>query len=184
MRSARLSFIFVAAAAAFLSPLAAGEVAPASSCAGELPSQLAVPGGNQLAFALEADGVQVYACAANGAGFGWAFQAPEARLAEPGGAAAGKHYAGPTWESPDGSTVVGAKLEAVPRDPTAIPWLLLRATSHAGSGRMGEVTFVQRIRTSGGNAPPTGCDAQHAGSVARVPYRALYCFYRGEPQRR
>jgi hypothetical protein len=76
---------------------------------------------------------------------------------------------------------VAAKLEALPRDPAAIPWLLLRATSHGGSGRMGDVTFVQRIRTSGGNAPPTGCDAQHAGSVARVPYRALYCFYRGEP---
>jgi hypothetical protein len=185
MRSVRLSFHVVAAAAAFLSSYAAaGEAAQASRCAGELPPQLAVPGGNQLAFGLEAEGVQVYACAASGAGFAWALKSPDAQLFEPSGSAAGKHYAGPTWESLDGSTVVGAKLEAVSRDPSAIPWLLLRATTHAGTGRMGAVTFVQRIRTSGGNAPSAGCDAEHAGSLARVPYRALYCFYRGEPVRR
>lgn len=48
---------------------------------------------------------------------------------------------------------------------------------------MGEVTFVQRIRTWGGNAPSGGCDAARAGAVARVPYRALYCFYRSEAAR-
>lgn len=183
MRSVPRSFI-AAAAVFFSTPAPAEEPAPAASCAGELPPQLVVPDGNQLAFALEAEGEQVYACAANGAGFGWAFQAPQARLAEASGSAGGTHYAGPTWESPDGSKVVGAKLEAVTPDAAAVPWLLLRATSHAGGGRMGEVTFVQRIRTSGGNAPSTGCDAPHAGSVARVPYRALYCFYRSETARR
>ncbi len=91
------------------------------------------------------------------------------------GPAAGAHYAGPTWESTDGSRVVGAKLEAATPDAAAIPCLLLRAASHAGSGRMEEVTFVQRIRTRGGNAPLHGCDATHAGAVARVPYRAVYC---------
>ncbi len=43
---------------------------------------------------------------------------------------------------------------------------------------MEDVTFVQRIRTSGGNAPAEGCDASHVGDLARVPYRAVYCFYR------
>lgn len=177
MRFVNLSLI--AAAAAFLSiQSAAAEPGPAPRCDGEVPPPLAVPRGNQLAFALEAEGVQVYACAANGASFGWAFQGPEAKLSEANGPAAGTHYSGPTWESTDGSKVVGAKLEAVTPDPAAIPWLLLRATSHAGSGRMGEVTFVQRIRTWGGNAPSGGCDAARSGAVARVPYRALYCFYR------
>jgi len=178
MRFVKLSLI--AATAAFLSiESAAAEPSPAARC-GEVPAPLEVPGGNQLGFALEAEGAQVYACAANGASFGWAFQAPEAKLTEANGPAAGTHYAGPTWESNDGSKVVAAKLEAVTPDATSIPWLLLRAASHAGSGRMAEVTFVQRIWTWGGNAPSHGCDATHAGAIARVPYRALYCFYRSE----
>jgi hypothetical protein len=148
-----------------------------SPCRGELPASLTVPAANELAFAFEAEGVQIYSCAGSGASYGWEFGAPEARLFEASGREAGMHYAGPTWESADGSRVVGAKLEAVTPDAAAIPWLLLRATSHAGSGRMERVTFVQRMKTWGGNAPNDGCDAAHAGAVARVPYRAVYCFY-------
>lgn len=177
MRFVSLSIIAAAAASLSLGGAAEPIRAP-SPCGGELPPLLAVPAGNDLAFALEAEGVQVYACAAGAASFGWAFQAPEARLSEASGPAAGTHFAGPTWESTDGSRVVGAKLEAATPDAASIPWLLLRAASHAGSGRMAEVTFVQRIRTSGGSPPHQGCDADHAGAVARVPYRAVYCFYR------
>jgi len=175
-----VSLPVIAASAAFLSlgSAAAEPSSGISTCGGEVPPSLAVPAGNKLAFALEADGVQVYACSMSAASFGWAFQAPEAKLAEASGPVAGTHYAGPTWESSDGSKVVGAKLEAATPDAAAIPWLLLRAASHAGRGRMEEVTFVQRIRTWGGNAPHDGCDAAHAGAVARVPYRAVYCFYR------
>ena len=151
----------------------------ASTCGGELPAGLAVPAGNDLAFELQAEGVQVYACGETSGAFAWTFQAPEAKLLEPGGKPAGSHYAGPTWESSDGSKVAGAKVDGATPDPAAISWLLLRATSHGGSGRMAGVTFVQRVRTAGGNAPAAGCDAAHAGAVARVPYRAVYCFYRG-----
>jgi hypothetical protein len=178
MRFVSLSFIAASAASLSLGSAAAEPSRGNSPCDGELPPPLAVPAGNDLAFALEAEGAQVYACTASAASFGWAFQAPEARLSEASGPAAGTHYAGPTWESTDGSRVVGAKLEAATPDAAAIPWLLLRAASHAGSGRMEAVTFVQRIRTWGGNVPQHGCDATHAGEVARVPYRAVYCFYR------
>ena len=178
MRFAILWLMAVLPAAASLAGGAAevGREAPASSEA--TPASVAVPAGNDLAFALAAEGVQLYACTANAGSFAWAFQAPEATLSEAGGGAAGKHYAGPTWEASDGSRVVGAKVEAATPDAAAIPWLLLRATSHAGSGRMADVTFVQRIRTWGGNAPPDGCDSDHVGAVARVPYRAVYRFYR------
>ena len=79
---------------------------------------------------------------------------------------------------------MGAKLSAFTYDPDAIPWLLLRATSHGERrGRMADVTFVQRIRTSGGLAPSQACTEASAGTVARVPYRAVYCFYRrNEPR--
>lgn len=170
------SLPIVAASLAVLSPGSA-TAEPGPEPGAKLPPALAVPAGQKLAFTLEADGVQIYACAASGGSFGWALQAPEAKLSE-AGAPAGKHYAGPTWEANDGSKVVGAKMEGATPDPASIPWLLLRAASHAGSGRMGEVTFVQRIRTSGGNAPSQGCDASHAGTVVRVPYRATYTFYK------
>ena len=143
-----------------------------------VPANLVVPDGNRLAFRLNAVGVQIYACQANTAGvLGWAFQAPEADLFNARGRFAGKHYKGPTWEGLDGSTVVGSKLAASPVDATAIPWLLLQATSHTGDGRMSEVTFIQRLNTVGGLAPSTGCDDAHVGVMARVDYTAVYYFY-------
>ncbi len=149
-----------------------------SQCVPALPSPaLAVPAGNRVSFHLDAIGVQIYACSATAAGYGWVFQAPEATLYKHGGHVSGKHYAGPTWEANDGSTVVGAKVAAATPDPTAVPWLLLRAVSHAGDGKMDEVTFVQRLETTGGLAPSGGCDASTVGASARVPYTATYFFY-------
>jgi hypothetical protein len=91
----------------------------------------------------------------------------------------GRHFAGPTWESRDGSSVVG---ELKSRDPgpsaTAIPWLLLSAKATKGSGVFSATTSVQRVQTVGGVAPADGCDASNASMVARVPYTADYYFYR------
>jgi hypothetical protein len=62
-------------------------------------------------------------------------------------------------------------------DPTAIPWLLLGAVSHAGEGRMTKVTFVQRVNTVGGLAPTSACDATHDGETKSVQYSATYRFF-------
>jgi hypothetical protein len=171
----RLSTSLAAAAAAISFQTASAEPA---ACSADVPAALQAPAGNAFAFEFRAEGAQVYGCAASGGAFAWALQGPDATLVGPDGLVGGKHYAGPTWEAGDGSKVAGAKVEGATPDPAAIPWLLLRATSHAGGGRMGDVTFVQRVMTSGGNAPAGGCDASHTGAVARVPYRAIYCFYR------
>jgi len=151
---------------------------PAAACAGAIPPGLAVPPGHELGFALRAEGVQIYACASGASGPAWTLKAPEARLLDPTGAPAGRHFAGPTWEASDGSQVVGAKVEGASPDPAAIPWLLLRAVSHAGAGRMADVALVQRVGTSGGLAPAGGCDPASGAAEARVPYTATYCFYR------
>jgi Protein of unknown function (DUF3455) len=139
----------------------------------KLPSPtLAVPDGNRLAFHLDAIGVQMYTCAASGT---WTFVAPQANLYNRGGEVVAIHFKGPTWEwLEDGSTVVGAKLAAFTPDPTAIPWLLLGAASHAGEGRMTKVSYVQRLDTVGGNALAGTCSA---GATANVPYTATYYFY-------
>jgi len=146
-----------------------------------LPSPtLAVPAGNRLAFHYDAVGVQIYGCQATATGYGWVFQAPEATLYGKHGKIEGKHYAGPTWESHDGSTVVGKKLVGFTADPTAIPELLLQAVSNTGvDGHMSNVTYVQRLDTVGGLAPTTGCDATAAAAkaTARIDYTATYYFY-------
>jgi hypothetical protein len=94
----------------------------------------------------------------------------------------GKHYTGPTWEAADGSKVVGevvAKHDAP--DASAIPWLLLRAKSTSGNGIFSVVTFVQRVQTIGGAPPANGCDSSQSGKESRVPYAAVYRFYKAPP---
>jgi hypothetical protein len=167
---------------------AAGCVRPSASASSsvcfDVPPELAVPSGHDLAFELFADGVQVYRCADTPGPDGahspaWMLQAPEATLITRHGVYAGRHRAGPTWEALDGSRVVATKVESAPSERAAIPWLLLRATTHAGpDGTMADITFVQRVATSGGNAPSNSCTRDTLGTTARVPYRGVYCFYR------
>ena len=132
------------------------------------------------AFEAFAKGVQIYACKAANGGFAWTLKAPDAILSDAGGHPLGKHFAGPSWQAKDGSVVVGEMLNLSPSpDAGAIPWLVLHAKSHAGAGEMASVQYVVRTRTEGGQAPATGCDAAHAGGEVRVPYSAVYLFFRG-----
>jgi len=66
--------------------------------------------------------------------------------------------------------------------PTAIPWLRLAAASTAAGpdgDRLVATTYIQRIATTGGLAPPAAeCNATTAGTVAEVPYTADYYFWK------
>lgn len=128
-------------------------------------------------------GVQIYACQQSGGAAQWVFQAPEATLLNATGEPIGTHAAGPIWRSNDGSTVKGELLKkAASPDPTAIPWLLLKASVHTGTGVMSKVEFIRRSNTTGGIAPASGCDDQHLNAVARIPYTAAYTFYSPIPE--
>ena len=148
------------------------------ACPDGVPAGLAPAADQDLWFVLGATGVQKYTCAATATGFAWTFVAPEADLFQ-NGCQVGIHYAGPTWEHGDGSTVVAARAAGATPDPSAIAWLLLNAVSHGPeAGKMTQVSSIQRLSTTGGNAPATGCDADHVGAAADVPYTADYFFYR------
>ncbi len=123
-----------------------------------------------------AKGVQIYVCRVKGAADEWDFKAPEAELRDAQGRPFAKHYAGPTWEAPDGSKAVGKVLanEAAPKTG-AIPWLLLSAQSSA-SGVLAGVRFIQRVNTSGGVGPTGMCPT--VGAEQRVDYAADYIFYK------
>ena len=129
-------------------------------------------------------GVQIYHCQQQQGTPTWVFVAPEATLYA-GTENVGSHTAGPTWRWKDGSAVAGHVLITQPApDRSAIPWLLLAATPAMDStptGMLAHVTYVRRSETHGG-MPPVGCDVHHLGAVARVPYAAVYTFYKA-PER-
>jgi hypothetical protein len=177
-RVAALAVLFAAAALAL--PSTAAARAATDNRAPDLPSPLCdglqAPAGNKVAFHVYAQGVQVYRW--NGAS--WDLVAPVATLsADPNHASeVGIHYAGPTWESKSGSKVAAKRLLPCTPDASAIPWLLLQATSTSGPGVFSSVTYVQRVNTTGGLAPATPGTA--VGMTAEVPYTAEYYFYRAE----
>ena len=152
-----------------------------------VPAALAAPSGAMLAKRVHAAGLQIYTCTPpTGSGataaYIWALKAPDAKLYDTSCSLVGTHGAGPAWRSEaDGSTVVGAAVASIdaPDKHRAIPWLLLKAVSHTGTGMMSNVIAVQRVDTQGGVAPSSGCDAAHAGTETSVGYSATYYFYRG-----
>ena len=166
--------------------------APAPAPASATASQGAVPaaastdfwnfqGTQPVLLKALAKGVQVYVCKAKEGAAGayeWTLKAPDAELFDEKGQKIGKHYGGPTWESTDGSKVVGqlrAKVDSP--EATAIPWLLLDAKTTEGTGVLSKVKNIQRLATVGGKAPATGCDAAHEKAETRVDYTATYYMY-------
>jgi hypothetical protein len=144
------------------------------ACPANVPASLAPAADQDLSFVLNATGTQNYTCTSSG----WTFVAPDADLylQHEMQSIVGHHFAGPTWEYEDGSFVVARKTAAATVDTASIAWLLLVATSHGGDdGRMTNVTSIQRLETSGGNAPAGAC-APLGGSL-EVPYTASYYFY-------
>jgi hypothetical protein len=179
VRASTLLTVFAAIALiGSLSGPASAQGTPTSATA--IPANLVPPADSVLLFALEARGVQIYACEADpndATAFVWMFKAPEAELLNARGEVVGRHFAGPTWQSQDGSAVIGSVLERAAPDEGAIPWLLLEAKGHEGSGAFSTITHIQRLDTVGGVAPAEGCDEAHAGEEARAPYEATYAFF-------
>jgi hypothetical protein len=144
-----------------------------SSAQAQLPDIIAAKGETEI-LKVHAEGAQIYDCKPDSAGkLAWQFREPIATLIFDGNTI-GKHYAGPSWELEDGSTVTG---KVAGRAPGAgkddIPWLKLDVASERGQGRLSGITTIQRINTKGG-AAEGACTAQ--GSLLSVPYSSEYIF--------
>jgi Protein of unknown function (DUF3455) len=145
-----------------------------------VPDKLKPRANESLTMIVPAKGVQIYECRGKkdqpGA-YEWAFVAPEADLFDTGGKKIGKHYAGPHWESNDGSKIAGTvKERADAPQADAIPWLLLVTKSVGAQGSFSKITGIQRVNTVGGVEPKTACSQSTVGTTARVPYTADYYF--------
>jgi hypothetical protein len=166
------------------STLVAGAAMPAGAGGKppSVPAAIQVPAGQKVVLDVVGKGVQIYDCRPSATDpnvLAWTFREPAAVLYGHGRRPVGIHFRGPTFESFDGSSVVGALQASVPApDPGAIPWLLLRATSNQGDGVLAQVDFIQRLETRGGVAPAGTCDPA-TDATAAVPYRARYVFYAG-----
>jgi hypothetical protein len=95
-----------------------------------------------------------------------------------------------TWQHSRDTSTVWARLHQLPDgtpgsvtvDKTAVAWLLLDVVGAvdgpAGGDTLTKTTFIQRVNTRGGLAPPTGCTfSTDIGNQAFVPYTADYVFY-------
>ena len=119
-----------------------------------VPDKLKPAANESLAMIVPAKGVQIYECRVR------------------------KHYAGPHWESNDGSQILGTvKERADAAVADAIPWLPRAATSVGSEGSFSKVTSIQRVNTVGGVAPEAGCSQAAAGTPARIAYTADYYFF-------
>jgi hypothetical protein len=138
-------------------------------------------------------------------GFAWAFFGPQATLFDGSDEQLITHFLSPdfspiapessgtlraTWQDSVDSSSVWAKAMATSTDPAfvppgAIPWLLLQVVGAqcgpTGGHTVTGATFIQRLHTSGGVAPATGCVAlTDVGSKTLVPYTADYVFYQAD----
>ena len=166
-----------------------------------VPSNIQVPAGSKAFLVGHAVGTQDYVCLPSGTGVKFVLFTPQATLFNgsddreltthyfsPNPSEGGTIHA--TWQdSRDASTVWGqVRPGESSSDPKfvavgAIAWLLLRVAGTeegpTGGNTLSSTTFIQRLNTSGGSAPSTGCTSStDVGHLAFVPYTADYFFYK------
>ena len=154
----------------------------AVSAFAQTPAEITPPAGNKAVLTLAGVGTLAYECKAvadKPGTFAWTFAGPDAKLLDANKKEVGKYYAGPTWESTDGSKVTGKQLAVSPGAAGAIPLQLVQAAPATGKGVMTDVTYIQRLKTVGGVAPATpACAAANVGAKTTVGYSSDYVFFK------
>lgn len=148
-----------------------------------LDPMVQVPAGNVVALETTATGLLNYECRANPAeqgAIGWVLVSPQAELVDRAGKTVAK-YSGPpaTWKHMDGSSVVGTQIAFAPRlGATNIAQQLSKGTPGTGAGVLQNVTYIQRIKTKGGQDLSKACAQQDKGDKLTLPYQADYIFWK------
>ena len=170
-------------------PAHAGGVVPPPA-----PSNIQVAAGNKAFLEGHAVGTQNYICLPTG----WTLFGPQATLFDDHDEQVITHFLSPnpvengtpraTWQHSRDTSAVWAMMIASSSDPGfvapgAIPWLRLQVVGAQDGPTDGDkltaTTFIQRVNTSGGAAPWTGCTLPtDVGKKELVPYTADYVFYK------
>jgi Protein of unknown function (DUF3455) len=161
-----------------------------------VPATIEVPAGNTAFLEGHAVGTQNYICLPSG----WTLFGPQATLFNDLNEQVITHFLSPnpveggtpraTWQHSGDTSAVWAMVIAFYSNPGFaargdIPLLLLQVVGRqdgpTGGDTLTPTTFIQRLNTSGGVAPSTGCTTpSDVGSRAFVPYTADYFFYRAD----
>jgi hypothetical protein len=194
----RPSYIVGAAALVFAISVSAAPPRTDAVVPPPVPGDIQVPAGSVPFMVGHAVGTQNYVCLPSGTVFKFVLFTPQATLFN-GREALTTHYFSPnpqedgairaTWQhAHDGSTVWGQAVQASTDSrfvaPGAIAWVLLKAKGRAAGSPGGDTlmgtTYIQRVNTTGGSAPASGCSVQaDVGAQAFVPYTADYFFFTG-----
>jgi hypothetical protein len=181
-RRLRFHYLLVTGIVTLAAALPVTGVAHASLEPPTVPTEIQVGDGNKVFLVGHAVGVQIYSCNATPSGFKWGPVAPRADLYDDRGKPIATHLGGPTWQATDGSTVMGQRVDGVTVDPSAIQWLLLKATTKAAGpdgDRLAGTTYIERLATTGGLEPAAAeCDADAVGTEQEIPYTADYRFWK------
>ena len=136
-----------------------------------------------VALETTATGLLNYECKtnANAAGtIGWVLVSPQAELVDRTGKEVAK-YSGPpaTWTHMDGSSVVGQQIAVAPRPgATNLAYQLSKGTPGAAPGVLQNITYIQRIKTKGGQDLSKACAQSNLGDKLTLPYQADYIFWK------
>jgi uncharacterized protein DUF3455 len=181
-RSFRINKLLAVAIVAAVAPWAMAQLAYAGPSAPSVPDAIQIEDGNKVFLVAHATGVQIYSCNPVAGGYAWGLVAPRANLYGENGKLIATHSGGPTWQATDGSYVVARRIDGVTVDSSAIQWLKLQATTAAAGpdgGRLAGTTWIQRVNTAGGLAPPAAeCNTGTAGTIVEIPYTADYVFWK------
>ena len=148
-----------------------------------LDEQIQVPAGHMTVLETTATGLLNYECKANPANagaIGWVLVSPQAELVDRTGKQVVK-YSGPpaTWMHNDGSSVVGQQIALAPRvGATNLAQQLSKGTPGAAPGVLQNVTYIQRIKTKGGQDLSKACSQTEVGDKLTLPYQADYIFWK------
>ncbi len=148
---------------------------------GGIAASLRVPASEAPAFVLNGNGVYIYQCRqaiSDPNAYVWAFVVPDATLYD-GSRSVARHATIGLYESlSDRTSVSGVVRSSQPAGGANLPWVLIRAQPIGESGLFANVSSIQRVNTTGGAAPSSGCGPDNVGEEARVAYQADYYFYK------
>jgi len=146
-----------------------------------IAASLRAPASEAPAFVLNGNGVYIYQCRQSVSDpntYAWAFVVPDATLYE-GTRSVARHATVGLYEAlSDRSSVSGVVRSSQAAGTANLPWVLIRAQPIGESGLFANVSSIQRVNTTGGAAPTSGCGPDNTGEEARVAYQADYYFYK------
>ena len=182
-KSAAVTVAMVTGTAALMVACSGVAPLPKEYTQDQLDATIMVPPGNVVALETTASGLLHYECRANAdtAGtIGWVLVRPEAELLDRTGKTVAR-YSGPpaTWTHIDGSSVVGTQVALAPRvGATNLPQQLSTGASSATPGVLQNITYIQRIKTKGGQDLSKACTQADIGDKLTNSYQADYIFWK------